>query len=136
MTSGTLLDYNVTLCCHQASTGKPDDQNDACFQGYGEMRNNHKRKGQAIRALVELRRADAELETKETMREPGRSYLAGLRNREAEEILKWYRETQGGRCPRCTAAGFSGRLIFDESGPVCINCAWRPGPGEVLSLVS
>jgi len=99
-----------------------------------EMRNNRKRKEQAIRELAELRQTDAELETKETMREPRRSYLAELRNRAAEEIVKWYRETQG-HCPRCTAAGFSGRLMFDESGPVCINCAWRPGPGEVLSLI-
>ncbi len=98
------------------------------------MRNNRKRQEQGLKKLAELRWAGAELETKETMREPGRSYLAGLRNREAEEIVRWYRETQG-HCPRCTAAGFSGRLMFDESGPVCINCAWRPRPSEVLSLI-
>jgi len=97
------------------------------------MRNNRKREEQVINKLAELRQTDAELETKGTMRKSKGSYLV-LRNREAEEIVKWYRETQG-HCPKCTAAGFSGRLMFDESGPVCINCAWRPRPSEVLSLI-
>ena len=98
------------------------------------MRNNRKRKDQAIRELAELRRVGAELVMKETMMKPRRSYLAELKNRAAEEIVKWYRETQG-HCPKCTGAGFPGRLMFDESGPVCINCAWRPRPSEVLSLI-
>ncbi len=98
------------------------------------MKNNSRTKEQAIKGLAELRQRGAELETKETMRKPDGPYL-GLRNREAEEAIKWYRETQG-RCPKCTAAGFPGRLIIDELGPVCINCAWRPRPSEVLSLIN
>lgn len=82
-------------------------------------------KEQAIKGLAELRQAGAELETKETMKKPEGPY-SGLRNREAEEAMKWYWETQG-RCPKCAAAGFHGWLIIDELGPVCINCAWMPG---------